>query len=248
VQQVILNLVINAEQAMLSANGRGTLIIRTWHDVEREAVVLEVHDDGPGVPDEVQPKIFDPFFTTKDVGKGTGLGLTVAYAILQEHGGRIAVRSTPGKGASFFVELPTRGGFVRATPAQKPEKSPRTGDGTAVLVVEDEPALATAVAEALREAGFAVERAGDGAEALDRVAERSYDLIVCDLKMPRLDGMSFYRAMTAATPSLARRVIFVTGDIVGTEAERFLEESGCPWLAKPFRLGDLLRVARDVLE
>ena len=72
IQQVLLNLIINAEQAMLVAHGRGTLIVRTWHDLERDAVVLEVNDDGPGVPEDVQPKIFDPFFTTKDVGKGTG--------------------------------------------------------------------------------------------------------------------------------------------------------------------------------
>src|SRR5206468_8414454 len=77
IQQVLLNLVINAEQAMLTANGRGTLVVRTWHDATREAVLLEINDDGPGVPPDVQAKIFDPFFTTKDVGKGTGLGLTV---------------------------------------------------------------------------------------------------------------------------------------------------------------------------
>src|SRR5262245_10030214 len=76
IQQVMLNLVINAEQAMLSAHGRGTLIVRTWHEADRDAVILEVNDDGPGVPEDVQPKIFDPFFTTKEVGKGTGLGLT----------------------------------------------------------------------------------------------------------------------------------------------------------------------------
>jgi CheY-like chemotaxis protein len=117
--------------------------------------------------------------------------------------------------------------------------------GTRVLVVEDEPALAAAVSDALSDAGFVVDRAGDGEEALARVRERSYDLIVCDLKMPRLDGMSFYRAISG-TP-LATRVIFVTGDVAGTDAERFFEESGCRWLAKPFRLGDLLRTARDVL-
>jgi two-component system NtrC family sensor kinase len=100
IQQVLLNLVINAEQAMIGAHGRGTLILRTWHDPERDAVILEVNDDGPGVPEEVQPRIFDPFFTTKEVGKGTGLGLTVAYAIVQEHGGRIRVSSPTGGGAS----------------------------------------------------------------------------------------------------------------------------------------------------
>ena len=74
VQQVLLNLVINAEQAMLAANGRGTIVVRTWHDANQESVMLEINDDGPGIPDELQPKIFDPFFTTKEVGKGTGLG------------------------------------------------------------------------------------------------------------------------------------------------------------------------------
>ena len=95
IQQILLNLIINAEQAMLDAHGRGTLILRSWHDPDRDAVVLEVNDDGPGVPEDVQTKIFDPFFTTKAVGKGTGLGLTVAYAIAQEHGGRSVGRVTP---------------------------------------------------------------------------------------------------------------------------------------------------------
>jgi len=81
-----------------------------------------------------------------------------------------------------------------------------------------------------------------------RVRSRSFDLIVCDLKMPRVDGMAFYRAIAATNPPLARRVVFVTGDVAGTDAERFLEESGCRWLAKPFRLADLLRAALDVLE
>ena len=116
-----------------------------------------------------------------------------------------------------------------------------------MLVVEDEPALAVAVSEALGDAGFVVDRAGDGEEGLTRLAEQSYELIVCDLKMPRIDGMQFYRAMAAATPALARRVIFVTGDVAGTDADAFLLQSGCRWLAKPFRLGELLRVLREVL-
>src|SRR5213075_2037817 len=92
-QHRLLNLVINAEQAMLSAHGRGILVVRSWHDAEHESVLLEINDDGPGIPEDLQPKIFDPFFTTKEVGQGTGLGLTVAYAIAQEHGGRIRVES-----------------------------------------------------------------------------------------------------------------------------------------------------------
>ena len=103
IKQVLLNLLINAEQAMLAAHGRGTLTVRTWHDRDRDSIILEVNDDGPGIADETQGKIFDPFFTTKEVGKGTGLGLSVAYAIVQEHGGRIWLVSRKGSGASFFV-------------------------------------------------------------------------------------------------------------------------------------------------
>ena len=116
-----------------------------------------------------------------------------------------------------------------------------------MLIVEDEQALAAAVAEALTDVGFVVDRAGDGEQALRRVRDRAYDLVICDLKMPRVDGMKFYETLSATQPSLARRVLFVTGDVAGTDAEKFLQESGCRWLAKPFRLGDLLRVAREVL-
>ena len=204
-------------------------------------------DDGPGIAEELQPRVFDPFFTTKEAGKGTGLGLSVAYAIVQEHGGRIWLSSTKGEGASFYVELPIVG---EALQPRKPPPAPISLErfkGLKVLVVEDEPALSLAVSEALADAGFVVDRAGDGEEGLTQLARGTYDLIICDLQMPRIDGMQFYRAMAAATPTLARRVIFVTGAVAGTDAERFLEETGCRWLAKPFRLGDLLRAARDAL-
>src|SRR5206468_5392031 len=175
--------------------------------------------------------------------------LTVAYAIVQEHGGRIRLESRPERGASFYVELPVSG--VRLPSAattrirfEPKAAAPATGS---ILVVEDESALAAAVIDALRDAGFTVDYAADGEQALLRVSEQAFDAVVCDLKMPRLDGKAFYRALATAAPALRKRVVFVTGDIAGTQAEEFLEESGCRWLAKPFRLADLLRTVKETL-
>jgi two-component system NtrC family sensor kinase len=247
IQQVLLNLVLNAEQAMLGAHGRGTLILRSWHDAEREAVVLEVSDDGPGVPDTVQPRIFDPFFTTKAVGKGTGLGLTVAYAIAQEHGGRIGIAQVPGRGATFLFELPVGGKQLKMPEARPTSPLPVVPRGTRALVIEDERALGEAVADALRDEGFDVDRAADGQDALANLHQRHYDVIICDLKMPTVDGMTFFSHVSEQMPQLARRIVFVTGDVAAADTERFLEESGCRWLPKPFRLKELVRVARETL-
>lgn len=249
IQQVLLNLIINAEQAMLAANGRGVLVVRSWQDVERDAVVLEINDDGPGVAEEVRDRIFDPFFTTKEVGKGTGLGLTVAYAITSEHGGRIRLESPKSRGASFYVDLPVTGARLPPTPPAR-LRAPRAAPPltASVLVVDDEAPLAAAVSAALVDAGYTVVLASDGEEALARVESRPFDLVICDLKMPRMDGRTFHRLLSASKPELRARVLFVTGDLAAPDTEKFLEESGCRWLAKPFRLGELVRAAREVLE
>jgi len=233
---------------MLSANGRGILVIRSWHDADQEAVIIEINDDGPGIPDELQPKIFDPFFTTKEVGKGTGLGLTVAYAIVQEHGGRIRLESRPGGGASFYVELPVTGVKLPPAPVSRSRDDVLQAiAGASILVVEDEAKLASAVVDALRDAGYIVDHAPDGEEALTKVKAQAYDLVICDLKMPKRDGMAFYKGLAESVPTLSKHVIFVTGDVAGTTAEKFLNETGCRWLAKPFRLGDLMRAVREEL-
>ena len=202
VQQVLLNLVINAEQAMLSANGRGTLVVRTWHDADQESVVLEINDDGPGIPDELQPKIFDPFFTTKEVGKGTGLGLTVAYAIVQEHGGRIRARVAAGRRR---VVLRRAAGHAAASCRRRRrrarDRAADRGDRRARRSSSSKTRRRSraAVVDALRDAGYIVDHARGrrGGAGQGRRRRRSIS-VICDLKMPRLDGMAFYRTLSAA--------------------------------------------------
>src|SRR4029453_4008578 len=165
---------------------------------------------------------------------------------VQEHGGRIRIESRPGGGASFFVELPITGA-PQAAPPPPSRTQPRPVKTTpaaarrsaSILVVEDETQLANAVVEALEDAGYTVEHAADGKEALARIEARPPGLIVCDLKMPRLDGKAFFRKLEATSPKLRRRVIFVTGDVAGPRPGQFLKKSGCRGLTRPFRIGKL---------
>jgi len=147
------------------------------------------------------------------------------------------------------VELPVTGAKLPPVVMTRARREGGTDvvAGGSILVVEDEAKLASAVVEALRDEGYLVDHAADGEMALEKIKEQAFDVVICDLKMPRLDGKAFYRMLEAAAPGLATRVIFVTGDVAGTDAEAFLKESGCRWLAKPFRLGDLLRAVRETL-
>ena len=133
-------------------------------------VILEINDDGPGIPKELQPKIFDPFFTTKEVGQGTGLGLTVAYAIVQEHGGRIRLVSTAGSRRIVLRRAPDQRSRLQP-PVQGADDVPLEAlDRSTVLVVEDELRSRQRSPTRSTDAGFVVDRAGDGEEALRRVS------------------------------------------------------------------------------
>ena len=147
------------------------------------------------------------------------------------------------------MEIPISGGKLPPAPitGKRFVESLDAVAGASVLLVEDEAALAAAVTDALRDAGYLVEHASNGEEALTMIRAQPFDAVICDLKMPRLDGKALYRTLSAVAPGLAKRVIFVTGDVAGTDAETFLDQSGCRWLAKPFRLGELLKVLREVL-
>ena len=240
--QVFLNLVTNAEHAM--AGRPGVLTIST--ERAGETVRVGVADTGPGILPEHLPRIFDPFFTTKEVGRGTGLGLSVSHGIVAGHGGRIWAESTPGRGASFFVELP----LVAEGPVETVEPPPtpvRPAIGSRdILVVDDEGEVRDVLTELLEMDGHRVEAVGSGEEALARLKQRRYDVVLSDVRMPGLDGHALCRRLAAEQPEVLRCLIFITGDSAGAETEALLEETRLPHLAKPVTLEALREAVAQV--
>ena len=231
-EQVFLNLLLNAEQAILEARPTGRIVLRTSLRTDPAAVIAEVVDDGPGIPAEAVPHVFEPFFTTKTVGMGTGLGLSVSYGIVEHHGGHLSFRSRPGE-TVFTVELPV------TVPADQPRAAPATrvalnGAGRTALVVEDEPRVLDLVVTLLGESGWRVDVARNGREGLDRVRAVRYDLVVSDVRMPDGDGPTLFREAIAHDPGLGRRFMFITGDTANPGIWEFLKSVDVPVLEKPF--------------
>ncbi len=247
-QQVFLNIIINAEQAMRGEDGdAGTLRIATGAAGGRITAWFE--DTGPGMSAETVRRIFDPFFTTKEAGEGTGLGMTISYGIVEEHGGRIWAESDPGRGTTFFVELPIIAGVatVTASPRHEGMNAPINGESRRILVVDDEVSIQNLLIGVLEMDGHTVSTASNGREALDRVAQEAFDLIITDVKMPVMGGPDLYQQLSDAGNPLARRVIFITGDTVAPDTRRFLQSVDNAVLAKPFRLRDVRESVRATL-
>lgn len=237
-QQVFLNLCSNALQAMSQAHDGGTLQLRS--EATARHVRVTVRDDGPGIPPELLRRVFDPFFTTKSVGQGTGLGLSICYGIVREHGGRIWAESEPGGGAALFVELPIRHA-VAASAAPPPAPLLQ---GRRILIVEDDRAIVALCRRVLSRGGARLLAAHDGLQGLEVLAkaiarDQAPDLIVADLRMPRLDGPAFYEQVRREHPSLGDRFLFISGDTVRPETQHFLATCGLPCLRKPFGTREL---------
>ncbi len=244
-QQVFLNIIINAEQAMRGDGDQGTLRIRTSADDRNVTVAFQ--DTGPGMSAETVRRIFDPFFTTKEAGEGTGLGLTISYGIIEDHGGRIWAESGPGRGTTFLIELPIVAGAAPARHAT-PEAAPAQAiERRRILVVDDEESIQQLLTGVLEMDGHDVHVANNGREALDRVGREPFDLIITDIKMPVMGGPDLYRKLSDDANPLARRVIFITGDTVAPETRKFLQGVDNAVLAKPFRLCDVRESVRAAL-
>ena len=243
IQQVFLNLINNAAQAIASAGRGGTVTIsaRAWLD----GVAVDVKDDGPGITEDIQQRVFEPFFTTKPPGQGTGLGLSICQGIIKEHGGRITLKSARGEGATFTVELPPA---RPEQPAAAAAPSAARAGPSRILVVDDEPHILHYMRATLEAWGHSVETAADGVEALTIALGGAHDVIITDVRMPKLSGREFYERLSAERPEVAARVVFSTGDTVRDDTMAFLERSGRPFLHKPFKLAELRSTLAAALE
>lgn len=250
---------------IVPARARGEIVITTH--LEQQRILVDVADNGSGLKEEDLTRVFDPFFTTREVGKGTGLGLSVCYGIVREHGGHISARNRANGGAVFTVELPVMAESViaatsaaarvppmaehRPVPAPFPpieadEDADRSPRPRKALVVDDEESNAALVKRVLAAAGYDVESTTLSRRALAMIERTAYDAVVADVKMPELSGQELYGRVCQIRPEMARRFIFITGDIDGEDTRQFLNETRCSYFLKPFNL-EKLTAAVDTL-
>ena len=253
IQQVLLNIINNAHEAIEAGRQAGRLQIVT--ETRTPNIRITIQDNGPGIPREHLRRIFDPFFTTKEVGKGTGLGLSLCYGFIKEHGGTITPSSELGKGATFLIELPIAEkaettAEIAALPdvetAEKPDA--HEGRGERVLVIDDEKPILNLIHDDFALRGYEVEVADNGKTALNTLEKNHFDLAFCDWRMPGLNGQQVYEQLRRTNPQFCQRIIFITGDVINAQMRHFLETEKRPCLVKPFTLSELHTTVEAVLK
>jgi two-component system NtrC family sensor kinase len=238
-QQVVLNLLTNAAQAVgdLPDDRPRCIRLETWAD---GLVHLRVTDTGPGVAESLERHLFTPFFTTKEPGHGTGLGLSISYSIVESHGGHISYERAPGGGASFRIDIPPAPA-QRATPAPPPAAPtpplPPSFAKRAILLVDDDPAVRRLVQALFGREGHTVDVARNGEHAFELTVDRAYDLILVDGQFS-MNGRLFVEELVVRHPDLRSRTLVATGD-VRPAADEALERLGLRYVRKPFNLRDL---------
>ena len=244
-QQVFLYIIMNSEYFMVKANNEGVLTVTT--EKVGDDIKISFADDGPGISKQDLAHVFDPFFSTKEVGDGIGLGLSICYRIIAEHGGRINVESELGKGAAFTVELPVATEARKMEPAKTADDASQKVTGAKILVVDDEPTILQFLSDVLTDKGHEVVTINSASDALEKVRSERYSLILLDIKMPGISGIELYKRFQEIAQSLARRVVFITGDALGTDTSNFLSETNAHCIAKPFDIEQLERDINQVL-
>lgn len=251
-QQVFTNIILNADHAMADVNGGGGVIEITTRVRDGRTIEITISDNGPGMEKDLQEKIFDPFFTTKPPGVGTGLGLSVSYGIIKEHGGEITVSSETGEGTKFTMLLPvldfTKYMEIQNAAPEVEKKGVAVSDNASldkVLIVEDEEIVTTLIKGILEGDGYNVDLALNGEDALSKIDGSRYRFIVCDIKMPQMNGMEFFNKVKSLNDALASRILFITGD-PSSDTLGFIQETGNKYLAKPFKIEDFKEAVTDM--
>jgi two-component system cell cycle sensor histidine kinase/response regulator CckA len=262
-EQVIVNLALNARDAMPEG---GTLRLETsLQRVTRSDplgargvtpgtyAVVTVADTGHGMPADILARAFEPFFTTKPVGSGTGLGLSMVYGTMQQHGGTVLVDSAPGAGTTFRLLLPVRADATPVgdgSPEAMPTLAPAAdGRGEAVLLVEDEAPVRALLARVLRRRGYRVAEASNGADALERIRAGAYPdlaVLITDLVMPRLGGVALARSVRADHPHLP--ILLMSGYSRDGVPEDLLADPAIRFLEKPLQADALLHAVRSLVD
>ncbi|HET6338303.1 MAG TPA: response regulator [Polyangiales bacterium] len=235
--QVVLNLLVNAAQAVSSSGEGNQQLVRVATRLTQGSVVIEVSDTGPGIEPKLLEQIFEPFFTTKPAGMGTGLGLSISRDIISGMGGTLTVHSVLGRGATFLVTLPIAGGFAQAPDQEGTATESSSGVVRRILVIDDEPMIGRLVQSVL--SLDAVEVSPLPREALKLVADRTYDVILCDFSMPDMSGLEFYRKLIELRPELQTVFILMTGFHNNAEISAFARTQQLRLLYKPFSIREL---------
>ena len=225
IEQVALNLLVNARQAlegMIDApaqlgpgpRGRAPRIgVRTWAEGRR--IMLEISDNGPGIPAELRSRIWDPFFTTKPEGEGTGLGLPMVHGIVTSYDGTIELETEVGVGTRFTISLPADSGPPATQRGEPREETPAPRERAArpldILVVDDEPGIRQVLTRYLASRGHAVVAARDGSEAVRLARQSSFDVVICDLRLPGMDGYEVVRRIRSLPAGVRTRCIIMSG-------------------------------------
>ena len=240
--QVLVNLVTNAEQAIDPRRRDGTITIRSERVGEK--LLLSVEDNGSGIPEEAVKRIFEPFFSLRSAGAGSGLGLAVAHTLLETHGGRLYLDGSSPAGTRFVMEFPQwlpaiPRAEAKTAPAPIPEAASANAARGRILVVDDEPSIIQFLARFFGMFHIEVESAADGQEGFEKLRQGEFDMVLTDIKMPRLDGLELYHRAVAQYPRYHRRFLFMSGDVISESVRAFHEKTGCDVLEKPFDLGRL---------
>jgi PAS domain S-box-containing protein len=245
-EQVVINLLLNASQAMSETQAESNEIRVSVRPDGEERTVLEVFDNGEGIPLDVLPRIFDPFFTTKPVGVGTGLGLSICHGIVTSLGGHIGAYSEPGVGTTFRVVLPTTDVVIGEEPRTGSDApSSRVTRSARVLVVDDEPPIANTLRELLAPEHEVI-AATTAREAFEAIEGSDFDVVFCDLIMPGAGGIDLYERLRAVHPGLERRLVFMTGGAFTERTAEFLASVENRRVEKPFSLGLVEQIVREM--